>query len=168
MTAIGLVFDLLKKHKLIDKKEKICVQVDFTTSQDDFLILCASIIVGKRSVPLYFSMRNDPKKAGSTNHSNMALAFLCALRHTLSNRYQYVIIADRSFGNQRFISYCEALGFDDMIRLEPKRLIERRDQNGREIGVAFQRLANATYSIYERSRARKRVWYQTYEGVKIQ
>ena len=42
---INMVFDILKEQNLILSDEPICIQVDFTSNKDDFLILCASIIV---------------------------------------------------------------------------------------------------------------------------
>jgi len=49
----------------------------------------------------------------------MELAFIRALKHNLSNQYHYIILADRGFGNERFIKRCESAGFDYIIRLEP-------------------------------------------------
>jgi hypothetical protein len=42
-----------------------------------------------------------------------------ALKHNLSNQYHYIVLADRGFGNKRFIKLCETMGFDYLIRLEP-------------------------------------------------
>lgn len=126
----GMVFDLMLEQEFISHGDRIPIQVDFTTDKNDFLMLSASIIVKDRSVPLYFSMRNYPDRKGSYDHKNMEMAFLKALKHILSKRFSYIIVADRGFGNDRFIGLCEKVGFDYMIRLEPNMLIESDSGNG--------------------------------------
>jgi hypothetical protein len=54
----------------------------------------------------------------------MEIAFLKGLKHGLSSKYKYVIVADRGFGNQRFIEDCEELGFDYLIRLSSNKNIK--------------------------------------------
>lgn len=126
-----MVFDMMKEQKLICKEERICIQVDFTSNTDDFLILCASIIVSDRAVPLFFTMRNYPRRKGSYDHQKMEQAFIKELKHLLSNKYQYVIVADRGFGNKRFIGYCKDTGLNYVIRLEPN----MRIQHGENVGI---------------------------------
>ena len=41
----------------------------------------------------------------------MEIAFIRALRHILSDKYQYILVADRGFGNERFIQYCNRQWF---------------------------------------------------------
>ena len=60
----------------------------------------------------------------------MEKAFLKALKHCLSSKYHYVIVADRGFGNERFIQYCEDCGFEYLIRLQPNMTIEYGDKKG--------------------------------------
>jgi len=74
--------------------------------------MCASIIVKDRAIPLYFTMRNDPQKKDQYDHKKMELAFIKGLRHVLSKKYSYVIVADRGFGNDRFIKTCKDNGFE--------------------------------------------------------
>jgi hypothetical protein len=113
---IRMIFDLMREQDLIKDSEKIYIQVDFTSSKDDFLILAASTIVGNRSIPLYFTMRQYPKRKNQYDQKKMELAFLKGLRHLLSEKYAYVIVADRGFCNKRFIEACETTGFDYLIR----------------------------------------------------
>ena len=95
---------------------KIKRLLDFTSSTDNFVILSASIPFQGRAIPLYFSMRNYPKKKNSMNQKKMEEAFIKELKHLLSNRYNYVIVADRGFGNARFASLCESNGFSYILR----------------------------------------------------
>jgi len=60
----------------------------------------------------------------------MELAFIRALKHNLSNQYHYIILADRGFGNDRFIKLCESVGFDYLIRLEPNLKVNYKGQTG--------------------------------------
>ncbi len=113
---INMIFDLLSEQELIKKNEKIYIQVDFTSNKNYFLILVASIILNNRSIPIYFTMRNYPNHKEQYNHKKMESAFLKGLKHVLSKKYKYVIVADRGFGNQRFIELCEKTGFEYLIR----------------------------------------------------
>lgn len=124
------IFCLLKENKLIHHGKKIYIKVDFTSDRDDFLILYASIVVYGRCVPLYFSMRLYPRRKGMYNHKKMEKAFLKFLSYYLSKKYKYVIVADRGFGNQRFIDYCENFGFNYLVRLEPNMNIELANNQG--------------------------------------
>ena len=56
----------------------------------------------------------------------MEQAFVRSLRHILSKKYHYVIVADRGFGNQRFIHLCKANHFDTIIRLKDNLLLKKQ------------------------------------------
>lgn len=127
---IKSIFQILVEQKEIIKEEKILINIDFTSDRDDFLILCASIMLGGNAIPLYFSMRNYPKSKNQYNHKKMELAFIKALRHILSDKYQYIFVADRGFGNDRFIQSCLDNGFDTLIRLEPNMTIKTDEKQG--------------------------------------
>lgn len=127
---LNMVFAMLREQGTIQKGDKIYIQVDFTSDTTDFLILTASVIHNNRAIPLYFSMRNYPKNKNSYDHKKMELAFLKGLQHALSQKYRYVIVADRGFGNERFINNCEACGFEYLLRLEPNMNITCNDKIG--------------------------------------
>ncbi len=101
---------------LISSKKPIFINVDFTTKQDNFLILSASIPFMKRGIPLFFTMRNYPQKAGQLDQKKMELAFIKGLKHLLPKKYQYVIVADRGFCTQRFLQLCLDHNFNFIIR----------------------------------------------------
>lgn len=127
---IKTIFQILVEQKEITKEEKILINVDFTSDRNDFLILCASIMLGGNAIPLYFSMRNYPQRKKQYDHKKMELSFIKALRHILSDKYKYLVVADRGFGNDRFIQNCLDNGFDVMIRLEPNMLIKTHIKQG--------------------------------------
>ena len=127
---INMVFDLLFEQDLIKKGEKIYLQVDFTSNEDHFLILSASIIVNNRSIPLYFTMRNYPKTKGKYNHKKMESAFIKGLKHILSKRYSYEIVADRGFGNDRFLKILEDNNFEYLVRVTPNMTVKHGDNSG--------------------------------------
>ena len=112
----NLLFGILEEKDYIQTEQIIPINVDFTTVEDKFLILFASIPFAGRSLPLYFSMRNYPKKAGQLDQKRMENAFLKELRKLLSRKYKYVIIADRGFGNTRWMSECKKLEFNYLVR----------------------------------------------------
>lgn len=113
---IAYLFDLLKNSGL-KKNDLIQINVDYTTDRDDFLILCASIQFREQSVPLYFSLRKYPRRAGMMDQKKMEVAFFKALRHLLPDSYQYMVVADRGFGNQRILEILENLQFEYVLRL---------------------------------------------------
>ena len=125
-----MIFDLLTEQGIIKRNKPVPIQIDFTSNRDYFLILCASIIVNNRAIPIYFTMRNYPKKGKQYNHKKMEGAFLRGLKHVLSKQYRYVIVADRGFGNSRIINQCEKIGFDYIIRITPNMRLETSDMLG--------------------------------------
>lgn len=127
---VKLIFALLKERKKLKKGDKVYLQIDFTSERDNMLILVASVLFSSKAIPIYFSIRNYPKKKGQYDQKSMELAFIRALRHNLSNQYNYIILADRGFGNARFIKICETEGFNYLIRLEPNLKINHKGQVG--------------------------------------
>jgi hypothetical protein len=134
---VNMIFDFLSEQELISKNKKIYIQVDFTSNEDHFLILSASIIVNNRAIPLFFTMRNYPKRENQYNHKKMEQAFLKGLKHILSKKYQYVIVADRGFGNQRFIDLCEENQFEYLIRITPNLKVKKGEEESL-MNEAFQ------------------------------
>ncbi|MDR1560743.1 MAG: hypothetical protein LBS23_00075 [Holosporaceae bacterium] len=114
---VNLLFDSLTERGLLKIGDNVLIKVDYTTDRGDFLILEASVDFGGRSVPLYFSMRLYPKRNGQSDQKKMEAAFVKELRHILSKKYTYTIVADRGFGNNRFAQLCEKCGFDYVLRI---------------------------------------------------
>ena len=108
---INLLFDAMKERNLLKDKDNLLIKVDYTTDRDDFLILSASVDFNGKTVPLYFSLRNYPKRKNQYDQKFMEAAFIKALRHILSKKYSYTIVADRGFGNNRFIKLLRENGF---------------------------------------------------------
>lgn len=127
---INMIFDLMQEQDLIENDGRIFIQVDFTSFEDFFLILTASVIIKERSVPLYFSMRNYPKKKGQYDHKRMERAFIKGLKHVLSKKYQYIIVADRGFANDRFLEILEENAFDYLIRSNSNLKVQFYDIKG--------------------------------------
>jgi hypothetical protein len=61
---IKLIFALLEERTKLKKGDKVYLQIDFTSERDNFLILVASVLFSGKAIPLYFSIRNYPKKKG--------------------------------------------------------------------------------------------------------
>jgi transposase len=127
---INMIFALLTEQDLINPEEKVYIQIDFTSNEENFLILCASIIVNNRSVPLYFTMRNYPTRQGQYDHKKMEQAFIKGLKHALSKKYSYVIVADQGFANRRIINYCQEEGFEYLIRFTPNLKVQWQEKKG--------------------------------------
>lgn len=115
---LKIVFSLIRERNLFKEGDKIFINVDHTTMKDYFLIMTASISVNGKAVPLYFTLRNYPKKKGMLDQKKMERAFIKGLRHVLSKKYNYTIVADRGFGNNRFTSLCKEYKFNYVIRLK--------------------------------------------------
>lgn len=117
-----MLFSAINEHfarkNLIVNQQLIPINVDFTTIEDRFLVLFASIPLAGRAIPLYFSMRKYPKKDGQYDHKQMENAFLRELRKLLSKKYRYVIVTDRGFGNVRWLTACQREGFDYLTRTQ--------------------------------------------------
>lgn len=107
----NLCFALLEEREA-ERGGLVVIAVDATSCEDKFYILSASISFRGRNIPLYFNMRKYPAK----NIKKMEEAFLRALHHLLPKKYQYLIVADRGFGNVRWIDLCEELCFEYLVR----------------------------------------------------
>lgn len=120
-----ILFQALREREKLKERVRIQINVDYTTDNDNFLILMSSIKFGQRAVPLYFSMRLYPKRKNQSDQKKMESSFIKALRHLLPKKYKYTIVADRGFGNQRFAKLCEENGFDFVLRINENLRIER-------------------------------------------
>lgn len=122
---INLLFDAMRERKLLKTGDNIQINVDYTSDTDKFLILMASVHFENKSVPLFFSIRNYPKKKDQFDQKKMESSFIKGLRHILSKKYTYTIVADRGFGNSRFAQLCEENGFDFVLRIQENLKIKR-------------------------------------------
>lgn len=125
---IKLIFKLLQEFG-IKKGDTLALNVDYTTDRDDFLILCASIQFRGQSIPIYFSLRNYPKRAGMMDQKKLELAFLKSLKHLLPDYFQYILVMDRGFGCKRIIEILENLEFQYIIRLNDNLSIKHKGKN---------------------------------------
>jgi hypothetical protein len=125
---IKMIFDFLKEGKIIDSNKPIPINIDFTSSENNFLILFASINVDDKAIMLYFSSRVYYHKGYTINQKKMEEAFIKALRHILSKSYQYIIVADRGFGNKRFINLCKNNSFAYVVRIVANLNIIKEDK----------------------------------------
>ena len=123
-----LLFNMMRERNLLNINDNIQINVDYTSDTDKFLILMASVHFGGRSVPLFFSIRNYPKKKNQLDQKKMESSFIKALRHLLPKKYTYTIVADRGFGNARFAQLCEENGFDFVLRINENLKIRRDNQ----------------------------------------
>jgi len=121
---INFVFNLLEEGDFLTPNGFIPINVDYTSSTDKFLILTASIPFFQRGIPIYFSMRNYPKKKNKINLIKMEQAFIKELAHLLPKNYQYSIVADRGFGNKRFATLCQDNGFAYILRVAKSRSLK--------------------------------------------
>jgi Transposase DDE domain len=127
---INMIFDLMDEQDLLKHGDDVYIQVDFTSNKDKFLIMSASVIVNNRAVGIYFTMRKYPKVKNQYDHKKMEAAFLKGLKHILSKKYNYIIVADRGFGTERFIDELEKNKFQYLIRTKSDLKIKQGNQIG--------------------------------------
>lgn len=125
---INILFDAMNERNILEIGDNIQINVDYTSDTNEFLILMASVHFEGRSVPLYFSMRNYPRRKNQFDQKKMETSFMKALRHILSKKYTYTIVADRGFGNGRFAQLCEDNGFDFVLRTKDDLRVKIGDQ----------------------------------------
>lgn len=122
---IKFVLSLLSERDYLKEGSNICINVDFTTKTNEFLILSASIQFIGRSIPLYFSMRRYPIRKGMIDQVIMERAFVRELgRLVPRGDYEYTIVADRGFGNIRFMKSCIENGFNFVVRTTNNKNVE--------------------------------------------
>ena len=126
---INMIFDFLKEKTGLKQNDNIQINVDYTTINDDFLILSASInISDDKAIMLYFSSRNYPKRKNSMDYKKMEEAFFKALKHILPKKYTYTIVADRGFGHLRIIELCEKMEFNFVLRINENLIIQKGEE----------------------------------------
>ncbi|MBU6140638.1 MAG: transposase [Proteobacteria bacterium] len=144
---INLLFDLLREEKAIDYDSQIHINIDYTTSCDDFLILSASVTLNNKSIILYFTSRLYPKRKNQMNQKLMEEAFIKGLRQVLSKKYRYVIVADRGFGNERFAKICEENNFEYVLRMN-KNLSVKYEEKTEENLSEFDQTNHPNLNLY--------------------
>ena len=128
---LNMLYDALEQSNSLKNSDKILIAIDYTSNRDKYLILSACFIIGEKSYPIYHSVRNYPKSKARFDQKKLEKSFMKSLKHLLSKRYSYVIVADRGFGNDRFFSLCEELGFEYLIRILPN----MKGKYDKEIGI---------------------------------
>ena len=63
----------------------------------------------------------------------MERAFIKGLRQVLSKKFQYRIVADRGFGNQRFINLCQENNFGYVIRVNKNLRVKDSENNQKNL-----------------------------------
>jgi hypothetical protein len=130
---INLLFDILQENNLVNQNNPIDVLVDCTTSCDNFLIMMASIIINGKAVCLYFTSRVYPRRKNRVDYKIMERAFINGLRQILSKKFQYRIIADRGFGNLRFINLCKNSNFGYVVRINKNLRVKDLENNQKNL-----------------------------------
>lgn len=162
---LKIIFAILAESSYVKTNEKIFIQVDYTTLKDDFLILYASIVLNGKAIPIYFTKRRYPKKKNQLSLLKMECAFLKGLKHILSKKYQYVIVADRGFGTNNFTQHCIENDFDFIVRIKENLNIEHNKySNLKEIkqsmslnGILISSWQKK-YNVFVRKQGDK-IWY---------
>jgi hypothetical protein len=113
----SMLFSFLEERNEIKSGDVLQINVDFTSIEDRFNILCASLIINnEKAVMLYFNMRRYPQRENSFDQKKMEVAFFNALKKILPTKYQYSIVGDRGFGQQRILEICKKHGFSFVLR----------------------------------------------------
>ncbi len=144
---INLLFDFLKEQNSISSANPIQINIDYTTSYDDFMILCASVILGNKSVIIYFTSRLYPRRKNQMDQKKMEAAFIKGLKQVLSKQYRYIIVADRGFGNDRFAKLCEENNFSYVLRMN-KNLSVQDDEKTEENLSEFDQTNHKNLNLY--------------------
>lgn len=130
---INMIFDFMKESAIINNHDLIPINVDFTSNEDNFLILSASVNINDKAVMIYFSSRLYYHRKYTIDQKKMEEAFIKALRHILSKNYKYIIVADRGFGNKRFANLCKENNFEYILRMTSNFNIKTKD--AKEINI---------------------------------
>ena len=71
--------------------------------------------------------QNSPKNR--VDYKIMEKAFIKGLRHVLSKKFQYRIVADRGFGNRRFFNLCQENNFEFVVRINSNLRVKDLENN---------------------------------------
>jgi len=130
---VKMVMKLLQERNYIKQGSQIAINVDFTTKKDKFLILSAGISFEGRAIPIYFSLRRYPKKKNQIDQVLMETAFLRELSKLLPHEnYSYTIVADRGFGNVRFMKDCLDFKFNYIVRTTENKKFQIIDEQKKQ------------------------------------
>lgn len=107
---------LFKMFFSFSRKIKVKIIVDYTDFHN-CRILHAGIPCRGRVFPIFFKAFSI-KETNDYSLKNVEETFLRILKELLPLDYEYILIADRGFGNERFINLCESIGFFFVLRIK--------------------------------------------------
>ena len=111
-------------------KKKIEIIVDHTDFTG-YRVFYATIPVRKRAFPIFFKIFSIKRKNYSLK--TVEATMLRALRLHLPEKYKYIIVADRGFGNDTFITLCKNLGFYYVLRVKGSFYVIK---NGKKVKIS--------------------------------
>jgi hypothetical protein len=95
-------------EKITKTGSDVCINIDFTSSKDNFQILSAAIQFKGRAIPIFNKVEIYPKtKEVGFDQVAMETSFLCDLKAILPVEYNYIYVLDRGFGNSRVMMQIE-------------------------------------------------------------
>lgn len=133
----GVVAKLLKK-----RKKPLLIALDWVDIKG-FQTLMASGIFKGRSIPLYWASCKDYLYGSLQSRNSFEESLLLALRRMIPQGQKVIILADRGFGRTELGRFCQHYGFDYVIRINPKVMIQCPSYND---GKSFKL---AAYPVYK-------------------
>jgi hypothetical protein len=111
----GVVKKVLRKRR----KKPLVVSSDWTDVRQ-FQTLMASVVFKGRSVPICWASCNKHVYDGHRSRNAFEESLLLVLRSMIPAGQRVILLADRGFGRTELARFCQAHGFDYVIRIGPK------------------------------------------------
>ena len=111
----GVVKRVLRKRR----KRPLLVSFDWTDVRG-FQTLMASVVFKGRSVPVCWASCKAHVYDGHASRNSFEEGLLLALRSMIPAGQRVILLADRGLGRTELARFCQAHGFDYVIRIGPK------------------------------------------------
>jgi hypothetical protein len=141
----GLVGQLLKRKRF--NRKPLVVSFDWVQVRSFHTLMAAAVFKG-RAAPLVWASFTDKVQGKSQNQLEYGL--LTLLRSMVPDKVRVILLADRGFGRTELGRYCQQLGLDYVVRIQPKVWVKARGYEGKLGGYPLKvgqskLLANVEY-----------------------
>jgi hypothetical protein len=128
----GVLGPLLERWRKVYRKKPLLVSLDWTDLRGLQTLMAAAVVQG-RSVPLLWASCSKNVWKGHRSRNGFEESLLLLLRALIPKELglRVVILADRGFGRTELGRFCQRYGLDYIIRIQPKVMIQTRQERCR-------------------------------------
>jgi hypothetical protein len=142
----GIIAKLVK-----NRKKPLLVAWDWVDIKG-YQTLVASAVLKGRSIPLCWASCTGHVYDGHRSRNAFEESLLLVLRSMIPTKVKVIILADRGFGRTALAEFCQAQGFQYLIRIQPNVKVELKGFHGKLLDYpVFKGIAKVLKDVIYRS-----------------